>query len=276
MRAFTRALYTPSVRSTRRFTMASHAAHYDAVAEAYGDAEFYRRGAYRDWQVGLVRAALGDATGAVADIGGGDGAFARDVLPAATFLEVVEPSAAMADSAPAPAIAANTVFSRRDAAAWAAADDDGDRRAFDAVLLKEVVHHVGDRAAFWAAARANRVASRGRVVVVTRPATAIDYPLWDAARDVWAANQPAEETLTSELAAAGFADVAATLEAYPMKMPLDRWLSLVRGRVWSTFSHFTDAELDAAVESVRRRETRSDGLVEFEERLVVIVARNAA
>ena len=41
-----------------------------------------------------------------------------------------------------------------------------------------------------------------------RPQRDVDYPLWAAARDVWAANQPAEGTIAAELKSAGFEDVS--------------------------------------------------------------------
>ncbi|KAH8060655.1 hypothetical protein JL722_4768 [Aureococcus anophagefferens] len=231
--------------------MASEAAHYDAVASHYGEADFYKRGPYRDWQLAVIRAALRLEPGArLADVGGGDGAFGLDCVRGVEgwALEV-------------------------DAVAWAR--DAGAPRC-SRLLLKEVVHHVDPaaRAAFFADARANRLAAGGRALVVTRPRVDIDYPFWDAARDVWAAHQPSEADLADELRSAGFSAVDVSVEAYAMEMPLERWLDLVAARFWSTFAHFDDAALAAGIADVRARATPdADGTIRFEERLVLIDAQ---
>ena len=254
--------------------MASEAAHYDSVASHYGEADFYKRGPYRDWQLAVIRAALRLEPGArLADVGGGDGAFGLDCVRGVEgwALEVVEPSAAMrgaGGSAPD-----GVTFAAQDAVAWAR--DAGAPRC-SRLLLKEVVHHVdpGARAAFFADARAKRLAAGGRALVVTRPRVDIDYPFWDAARDVWAAHQPSEADLADELRAAGFSAVDVSVEAYAMEMPLERWLDLVAARFWSTFAHFDDAALAAGIADVRARATPdADGTIRFEERLVLIDAQ---
>lgn len=251
--------------------MASHTEHYNDVAKDYANAEFYRDGTYRDWQLRLVGKALGSNVASVADVGGGDGTFTRDCVLSEVFVEVIEPSEAMVKMVPSSLSSKNTVFVHSDAAAWAAATGG---RTFDAILLKEVVHHIIDRSVFWGDVLARRVAANGVVVVVTRPKVEIDYPFWDAARVVWSENQPAEAEIASELTAAGFSNVSTTVETFPMSFPLERWLALIRSRFWSTFSAFSDAELDDAIDIVRQREQRADGLVEFEERIVVVVGRN--
>jgi hypothetical protein len=39
---------------------------------------------------------------------------------------------------------------------------------------------------------------------------------------------------------------------YTVRMPKARWYSMVRARFWSTFSHFTDAELEEGLEELER------------------------
>ncbi|KAK7240142.1 hypothetical protein SO694_00117093 [Aureococcus anophagefferens] len=232
--------------------MASEAAHYDAVAQHYGEADFYKRGPYRDWQLAVIRAALRLEPGArLADVGGGDGAFGLDCVRAA--------SRAGPSRSPS---------RRRRLGAGRG------RARCSRLLLKEVVHHPAARAAFFADARANRLAAGGRALVVTRPRVDIDYPFWDAARDVWAAHQPSEADLADELRAAGFSAVDVSVEAYAMEMPLERWLDLVAARFWSTFAHFDDAALAAGIADVRARATPdAAGAIRFEERLVLIDAQ---
>ena len=253
--------------------MSADGAHYEAVAEAYGEADFYRQGPYRDWQLGVIRAALRLEAGAVlADIGGGNGDFSLACLAgvANAALEVVEPSAAMRRGGAAGA--AGVTFVAQDAVEWAG--DAGGSRV-SRVLLKEVVHHLDRdaRRAFFAGARSRRLADGGRVLVVTRPKDAIDYPMWDAAKAVWAAHQPSEHDIEADLREAGFSRVATSVEAYEMEMPLARWLDLVRGRFWSTFAKFDDAELRAGCDAIRAAAAPdAAGAIRFAERLVLIDA----
>jgi hypothetical protein len=45
---------------------------------------------------------------------------------------------------------------------------------------------------------------------------------------------------------------------YTVRMPKARWYSMVRARFWSTFSHFTDAQLEEGIEELERpRRVRS-------------------
>ena len=78
-----------------------------------------------------------------------------------------------------------------------------------------------------------------------------EIPLFASARDVWGANQPTVAQLTGELRAAGFTNVTANELTLTYQMHLDDWCSLVSRRFWSTFSHFTDAELERGVAEIR-------------------------
>jgi hypothetical protein len=123
------------------------------------------------------------------------------------------------------------------------------------------------------------------LLIVTRPQTEIDYPLWDAARNVWADHQPSLLELTNDLEAAGFCDITHTLERYPASIKVDRWQSMVRNRFWSTFSHFTNEELDVATCQMIQEENQyrtssgsadEGGVIHFEDRLLFISARKKA
>ena len=95
-------------------------------------------------------------------------------------------------------------------------------------------------------------------------------PLFAAARDVWAANQPTAAQITAELRASGFGHVAASGLTLDYHMSLDQWCSNVMSRFWSTFSHFTDNELKAGVEEIRAAATGSQ--LTIGDRLVMIAA----
>ena len=275
-----RRVATLGFRATRR-------AHYSAaVRDVYDSAPFYAPGPYESWlSSACVHRFDLEASHSLADVGGGSGSFASRLKKevGARWLTVVEPSAAMLEGAASdPAVDAAECA---DALVWAngalkSADDAAPVR-YDRLLLKEVVHHLDppERQRVFALLRTRRLANDGRLLIVTRPQHGIDYPLWAAAREVWADNQPGESELIDDLRAAGFAHVECHLHAYPHAVRTDEWCRLVRGRFWSTFSHFTDRELEAGCAEIRAHAESSqagDGQeLRFEDRLLLIVARAA-
>ncbi|KAL3806350.1 hypothetical protein ACHAXA_007691 [Cyclostephanos tholiformis] len=111
------------------------------------------------------------------------------------------------------------------------------------------------------------------LLIVTRPKYGIDYPLWPEARDVWAIHQMGSRELEDDLVAAGYKDVTCKTMTYPCAVRLDTWLSMVKNRFWSTFSHFTDVELeDGCARIVEEAMIDGNGRVHFEERLLFISA----
>ncbi|KAJ8603857.1 hypothetical protein CTAYLR_000315 [Chrysophaeum taylorii] len=242
--------------------------HYAAVATRYSSAMFYAEGPFKQWQVGCLIRALELARGhRLADVGGGSGVFAAAMARAVGGVSVtlVEPSAAMIESGGKEASISRKVCA--DGAAWAATAED----RHDRILLKEVVHHMSDRSACFRAMRTRKLTADGVLVVATRPRSAIDYPFFDAARRVWADNQPDEASLARELKDAGFCSVTTSIEAFPCEIRKQAWIEMVRSRFWSTFSHFTDAELERGIAEIDA--AYPDERLAFEERLVVVVAR---
>lgn len=237
-------------------------AHYAAVAAHYSRALFYSEGPYRWWQLGMLTSTIGEGRRKLADVGGGNGQFGRD-LAALTGGDVtlVEPSAAMVGDAPAYIGGAHD---------WASTDDDDD---YDVVLLKEVAHHLEDRVALYRKLRTRKMAKDGVLVIVTRPRHDIDYPFFDAAKKVWAANQPNEATLADELRSAGFPIVETHRKAYPLELPsLHEWIAMIRDRFWSTFAAMDDETLEAGIAELESK-TPTRSPLRFEERLVILVAR---
>jgi hypothetical protein len=169
------------------------------------------------------------------------------------------------------------------------------------VLMKEVIHHIkadervsvfrglldgmkelvdatpGGDSMSASATDALSTALPPSLLIVTRPQTDIDYPLWNAARRVWASHQPALEAIVQDLEAAGFVDVAGSVHSHPCAIALSRWGHMVRNRFWSTFSHFSDAELDEGIremEATERHRLDKEGVLHFEDRLLFISAHN--
>ena len=166
-------------------------------------------------------------------------------------------------------------------------------RQYHQILLKEVIHHFADqdrsaifhglyhygllptRTATTGATTPNTTTPIPSILIITRPQYDIDYPLWDDAKTVWAQNQPSLDVLMQELETAGFTSVTHTIESYPCSIPLTRWCSMIQNRFWSTFTNFTDDELQEACHVIatnERHRITKDGMIQFDDRLVFITA----
>ena len=137
----------------------------------------------------------------------------------------------------------------------------------DAVLLKESLHHVRDRAAV-IAGLARLLRPGGRMLVVMLPKR-IAYPLFADALELFEQRQP-EPTRCSptrwncsssgsltrpvevagEMRAAGL-DTELTQESFSLSFPTERYLRMVRNRYMSLLSAFDDEQLEAGVAEIR-------------------------
>jgi len=155
---------------------------------------------------------------------------------------------------------------------------------YNYILLKEAVHHFDskERVGIFTGLRQglkNEEIGKDNnappsILIVTRPQIDIDYPMWPAAKKVWAANQPSADDIEADLHSAGFKDIRRDIKSYPCEIKLEIWLVMVRNRFWSTFSHFTNEEIEVGCDIIAK-EARPDaeGKVKFEERLLFITAK---
>lgn len=150
---------------------------------------------------------------------------------------------------------------------------DNHHGGYDQVLFKEVVHHFSeqDRVGIFRGVmeglrkrlenQASNKTNNNKipsVLIVTRPQTDIDYPLWDAAREVWKENQPSIEALEVDLKQAGYTHLERSVESVACTISLSRWQAMIQSRCWSTFSNFTDDELKAACAVIAEDAARKD------------------
>eukprot|EP00571_Detonula_confervacea_P001766 CAMPEP_0172312920 /NCGR_PEP_ID=MMETSP1058-20130122/18812_1 /TAXON_ID=83371 /ORGANISM="Detonula confervacea, Strain CCMP 353" /LENGTH=298 /DNA_ID=CAMNT_0013026487 /DNA_START=102 /DNA_END=998 /DNA_ORIENTATION=- len=233
------------------------------------------------------------------DIGGGTGNFTRMLTKNDSLLDaaIIDPflSSSIADADDDEESDPKMRFVKAGAEEFKSSPDSrgtGDllpwwRANYDLVLLKEVVHHLplSDRVDIFrgihglvddrisSASTTLDDASSSSFLIITRPARDIDYPLWPAALEVWAQNQPSVESLEEDLIAAGFQNVSHTIEVYECETELARWLDMIQQRFWSTFSEFTDLELKEACDQIARVVVVDEaGKIKFEDRLVFITA----
>jgi hypothetical protein len=274
--------------------------HYQShTADSYESAFFYEPGPYNDYLCELCRQGLqitnteSTSTRVLLDIGGGTGSFTRRLIQDTPHRAIVvdpflPPQAAVNKNDVVQFVAASAEsFMDSDSDTVSGNDVDGFwKRGYHQVLLKEVVHHfpASQRVAIFrglhqgleTATAAAASDYNTALLIVTRPQLEIDYPLWEAARTVWAQHQPSQSELLSELTAAGFVNPLPTIESYPCTIPLERWQTMVRRRFWSTFANFTDAELEAACQAMVETEKHridSDGNLHFQDRLLFITAQ---
>lgn len=228
------------------------------------------------------------------DIGGGTGNFTKKLLELNPSLKavVIDPFLTAADAETHNNDRIQFVSASAEEAFCTSYEDASSSSSwqtnYDHVLLKEVVHHLEDRKAvfrgMWQGFRKDEdgddvsgttALSSPNLLIITRPQIEIDYPLWPAARDVWAQNQPSSTDLRTELIEAGFRQVDMATHAYPCQIPLTIWQDMVRRRFWSTFSHFSDAQLEEACQDMPAalaNRVDGNGVIHFEDRLVFLTA----
>ena len=245
--------------------------HYAAVAAGYEEAFFYSAGPYQEWLLDQVaqRLDLSDSRLRVADVGGGTGNFSARL---AAHAGLVAPVLCVDNSPDMLAVAAarpGVTPVCLDALAFSCSEG----RAYDRALLKEIVHHLppSDVAPMYSGLAAQLTPGSGVCCTVTRHQE-VDYPLFEAAAQVWREKQPAVEALEAAMRAAGFQDVRVESATYRATMPKQRWFAMVRARFWSTFSNFTDDELERGLGELEARYQGQEE-VTFNDRLLFLLGR---
>jgi SAM-dependent methyltransferase len=218
--------------------------HYDRLAAAY-DQNWAYSPQFVAWMTGAILGRLQpSATDVVLDLGCGTGLYARGLAGHAAAVVCADASAAMLAQLPA---------DDRLVPVRATAQDVAARRPvlpcerFDAMLLKEVLHHVADPAAV-IAGLAELLRPGGRMLVVMLPQK-ISYPLFAAALAVFAEHQPDPAAIAAAMGAAGLG-VVMSQESFPLVFGKDRYLAMVRDRYMSLLSGFDDAALEAGVAEI--------------------------
>ncbi len=281
--------------------------HYEQHSAAlYDDAFFYEPGAYQNYLRDKVKERMSIDSASInngrnsnntprilLDVGGGTGNFTNEILLGTGITGVVVDPFLKGSSN-------NDSSSRQDSDTGRAKlcfvkapgevfmdsptnDNMWWRTNYHQVLMKEVVHHFSakDRPHIFKgvhtglASNDDTTASYPSLLVITRPQYEIDYPLWDAARKVWAKGQPPVELFIQELQSDGFTNIQYTIEAYPCSIKISRWLEMVQNRFWSTFSGFSKQELIDGCNEIRNTEAYridDEGVIMFEDRLIFISA----
>lgn len=238
-------------------------AHYDRLAPVY-DQNWTYSPEFLAWMNECIgdrlRLKFGDR---VLDVGCGTGLYARYLVQRTGSVVCVDPSARMLKQIP---------DDPRLVAVQASAEDLISGRAvlpadrFEAILIKEAIHHLVDRGQV-IEGLARLLVPGGRLLVVMLP-TSIDYPLFQAAHDRFGELQPDPEAIASSMVDAGL-DASLSYDDFPLIFPTERYIAMVRGRYLSLLSLFNDEELAAGVEEIRRRYPEQQ--VEFRDRFAFVL-----
>ena len=241
--------------------------HYEETSNNYHSAFFYT-GEYENWQLCKILKCLDlSRSSRLVDIGGGTGRFASLLYDNAKLecqVTCVDPSPQMLSQAnDLPGVDPICC----DAVEFALKNE----KEYDRVLMKEIVHHLGEtelKTTF--SALFNNLSKRGKLVVCTRPHV-VEYPFFDRAHDVWKRNQRPKEYYVLLLKQTGFHVTSVEVAEYPVTLDLKWWTDMVLTRFWSTFSEFSDDELSIGIEEIKKKYGKSD-TIGFLEKMVFIVA----
>jgi SAM-dependent methyltransferase len=219
--------------------------HYARLAATY-DENYAYSPAFLEWMTGCIlrRLRLGPGD-VIADIGCGTGLFARGLAEHAAAVICVDPSEAMLAQVPRGERLVTVAAPAEDVAAGRVGLP---YERLDAMLVKESLHHVQDRAAV-IAGLARLLRHGGRMLVVMLP-NRISYPLFADALELFERRQPDPVGAADEMHAAGL-DAELTYESFPLTFPTERYLRMVRSRYMSLLSAFDDEQLEAGVAEIR-------------------------
>lgn len=240
-------------------------AHYERLAERY-DENWEHSSEFIAWMTRQIVERLHPGpSDSVADVGSGTGLFARGLAERAGHIVCIDPSAKMLEQVPAELSHTSITASAEDVAAGRV-QLPVDR--FDAILIKEAIHHVRDPTAVLHRL-GDLLAPSGRILVVMLPAT-IDYPLFGDALRLFEERQPDPVQIADDLERAGLT-VHLTYESFPLSFARERYLQMVRNRYMSLLSEFDDAELGRGIEEIKER--HPEERLEFDDRFAFVLGR---
>lgn len=224
----------------------SHA-HYDRLGDQY-DRNWAYSPQFVRWMTNNIRDRLNLRAGdRVADVGCGTGLYAKGLAEQTDRVQCIDPSPTMLAQLPECSALHPIQASAEDVAAGRVALP---YDQLDAVLIKEAIHHVRDRATVLGGL-ARLLAPQGRLLVVMLP-THIEYPLFSAALELFERLQPDPEAIADAMRAAGLV-VELRYESFTLSFEKSRYLSMVRSRYMSLLSTFDDAELERGIAEINER-----------------------
>jgi ubiquinone/menaquinone biosynthesis C-methylase UbiE len=242
------------------------AGHYEHLAGRF-DANWAYSDAFVSWMTSQICERLRPREGdRVLDAGCGTGLYARGLAGRAGSVVCADASAAMLGQLPALRQLVPVCASVEEIASGQAALP---YRSFDAVLAKEVLHHVprAERAATLRGL-ARVLAPGGRLLVVMLPPV-ISYPLFQAALRRYQRRPIDPAEVAAVLQAAG-AQAGVSYASFRLRLAKERWLQMVADRYMSLLAGFSEADLSAGIREID--DCFPGPMLEFEDRFAFILA----
>lgn len=220
--------------------------HYDRLATTY-DENWASNPEFTQWMTECIqdRLRIGPDE-VVADVGCGTGLFARGLAQHAAAVACVEPSAPMLAQLPRDQRLIPVAAAAEDLASGGVTLP---HDHYDAILLKEMLHHVDDRTAV-ITGLAGLLRPGGRMLAVMLPKR-ISYPLFTDALRLFTRLQPDPDDVAERVRDAGL-EASLSYESFPMIFPTERYLQMVRNRYMSLLSYFDDQQLEAGIAEIRQ------------------------
>jgi ubiquinone/menaquinone biosynthesis C-methylase UbiE len=239
--------------------------HYQRLAETY-DGNWADRPQYVAWMADRIMDWLKPSPGdRIADIGSGTGLFLSRLMEIASAdapILCVDPSQPMLDLLPDdPRLTGICATAEQIATGEVAMPVP----TVDAFVFKEAIHHVKDVPGTLAGL-ADRLNPGGRILIVSLPPR-LQYPLFGAALDRFAAGQPEADDLVEAMRGTGL-KTDNTIEEFTVTIDRDHWLKLVRNQWMSVLSTFSQEEIAAGVEEISARYPESP--ISYQDRFVFV------
>lgn len=245
------------------------AEHYEHIANDY-DGNWAHSQEYVTWMNERIARTLRVRPGErIADVGGGTGLFVQGMLPDVgeqVPLLCIDPSQHMLDQVPE---------DPRLRTLCAGAEEVAETRVrlpyehVDAILVKETIHHVAD-VAETVRGLARLLAPGGRLLIVTLPPR-LEYPLFQAALDRFAANQPEPGEIAAAMDSAGL-ETDLRYEEFPVEVDREHYIRLVQRNKWmSVLYSFSDEELAAGADEMRER--HPEKVLRYTDRFAFVLGR---
>lgn len=237
--------------------------HYDRIAGTFNENWSYSP-EFTAWLVGRITQRLRVGPGdRVIDVGCGTGLYARSLAAEAHSVVCVDPSGPMLAQLPRDA---RLIPRQASAEELCSGEVSLPHDGYDAMLIKEVLHHLADPAAVLGGL-VPLLRPGGRLLVVLRPRR-LDYPLFAAALRRFHQMQPDPDAIAEVLRGAGLRTELSYGE-FLLTFSTERYVQMVRDRYMTLLSSFTDEELETGIAEIRQ--THTGPRVQFTDRIAFIL-----
>jgi trans-aconitate methyltransferase len=236
--------------------------HFDSIASDFNELWLFSD-QYRNWITKEIATQLQfNETDILVDIGGGTGLFTNLLKETTPVKKVfcVEPSKEMYLEAKK---IKNICAINENCADFLQL-----HKEFSKILFKEVVHHIQNRPETWEKVF-SLLPSRGKLLIVTRPKNTT-LPLFRAAFERFAENQPSEQELLVEFDTTNFI-LHVEQKAFSFEIKKDTWINMIRHRFISDLQNFTSDEIEEGVQEIQHQ--YPENIISAQDTLLFILAK---